>query len=136
MQTKRCLADFAGAWRLEKHIRQDDGGEAWFEGQATWTPTGDGLAYCEEGLLRMGQAAPVKAERRYLWTVPLRVSFADGRFFHDVPAYGGQALHDCPPDTYLVTYAFTKWPEWRALWRVTGPRKAYRMDCLYRRLDT
>lgn len=124
----RHLAEFIGTWQLEKEIRQADGAQAWFEGHASWDETG---AYHEAGQLRLGDGTQIRAERRYVWKAPLRVCFDDGRFFHDVPPEGGLAHHHCAPDDYQVRYDFSAWPHWRAIWRVQGPRKDYKMVCRY-----
>jgi hypothetical protein len=124
----RRLSDFLGQWRLEKDIRQADGGSARFEGTATWDA--DGL-YQETGLLRLASGDQMRAERRYLWRAPLAVYFEDGRFFHEVPPEGGEAYHHCAPDDYRVHYDFSDWPRWIAVWQVAGPRKGYEMSCLY-----
>lgn len=126
--SSRSLSDFVGAWRLEKVIRQQDGMAGRFAGEAVWDAAGN---YCEHGLLHFGDGPGFRAERRYIWRAPLAVYFEDGRFFHDVPPLGGTAHHDCAPDTYRVVYDFATWPNWRALWTVTGPRKSYEMICSY-----
>ncbi|MCR8546323.1 DUF6314 family protein [Salipiger sp. P9] len=127
------LEAFFGEWRLEREIRQGDGGDGRFEGVARWLPEGEGALYVEEGalLLPSGRFA---AERRYRWDRDLRVFFEDGRFFHQVPAEGGPAGHWCDPDQYDVEYGFGDWPVWWARWRVTGPRKDYVMLSRYARL--
>ena len=135
MPTERRLSDFEGRWRLEKSIQAADGGRATFSGEAVWCADAGGLDYVERGLLTLGQAAPVTAERRYFWRDGLHVFFEDGRFFHAVPIEGGAASHDCPPDRYDVIYDFAAWPCWRATWRVKGPRKDYEMTCDYKPLE-
>jgi hypothetical protein len=75
------------------------------------------------------------AERRYLWSADLSVWFEDGRFFHNVPPHGGPTAHWCDPDQYDGQYDFADWPAFRVTWRVRGPRKDYRMETLYRRVD-
>ena len=123
----RQLADFLGEWRLSREIAQADGSVARFEGVARWVSRADGGAdYSETGALITPQGR-FAAERRYLWDGDLRVYFDDGRFFHAVPAGGGAAGHWCDPDQYDVTYDFSGWPEWTAVWRVRGPRKDYVM---------
>ncbi len=133
------LAAFEGLWHLTRtieDIRAGQGGS--FLGTARFTPAPSGLAYVEEGALTLGAAAPMTATRRYLWRAAgdaIEIDFEDGRFFHAFPA--GQpspaAEHFCDPDHYSVRYDFTRWPDWRAEWRVTGPRKEYRMSSAYRR---
>ncbi|WP_187431256.1 hypothetical protein ROLI_027830 [Roseobacter fucihabitans] len=129
----RVLADFEGKWDLTRQITHDDGSQARFEGTALWTPDGLGMAYLETGLLEMAHATPMQAERRYHWGPDLDIYFEDGRFFHRVPAAGGDARHWCDPDTYDVTYDFTKWPRFKVIWRVVGPKKSYTLASLYHR---
>ena len=91
----------------------------------------------EEGWLALpGGGAPLRATRRYLWAADaawLEVRFEDGRPFHTVPldVARPEAAHDCAPDVYRVAYDFADWPRWRAVWRVTGPRKDYVMTSDY-----
>ncbi len=106
------------------------------QGVATFAPDGEGLIYREEGELRLGKAAPIRAERSYRWRTGadhrLEVLFEDGRPFHGFsPAKALSAQHFCDPDTYEVTYDFSGWPAWRAVWRVRGPRKDYEMTTDY-----
>lgn len=134
------LGDFAGVWALSREISQSDGKTARFEGEALFTPGADGLCYDEKGTLQIAGAAPMQAERRYLWRASgerIAVFFADGRPFHSFGLTDTNAdttaAHWCDPDDYRVRYDFTGWPVWRADWRVKGPRKDYRMTSLYRR---
>lgn len=131
---------FKGEWTLNRHIFDLD--SQWlgrFEGRALMTPTDAGLHYHEEGKLQFGGLTAMTATRDYRWTFPdgptVRVLFEDGRHFHDFDADEGrpQATHYCDPDEYDVTYDFRKWPEWRAEWRVEGPKKDYRMVSMYAR---
>jgi len=131
----RVLADFAGAWRLARRIEMPEGAVAQFDGQAEWRWQGDDLAYLERGLLDLGVAKPVQAERRMLWRADLGVWFDDGRYFHHVPARGGAVAHDCPPDTYSGFYDFSGWPDFALRWKVTGPRKSYVSTSVYTRGD-
>ncbi len=133
MVTERVLQDFAGRWRLEKEIAAAGQPPARFEGVAEWRGGAGGLRYEERGQLWLGAGAPMQAARRYLWTPALEVFFEDGRFFHRVPAAGGEAHHHCAPDAYRVAYRFDNWPEFTAVWRVTGPRKDYVMTARYTR---
>lgn len=124
----RRLADFEGRWRIRRQIVPEKGAEASFEGHGIWSPEGSGLAYAEQGLLRLPDAPPMQAERRYFWQPDLCIFFDDGRFFHQVPAMGGRADHWCDPDHYAVDYDFSRWPDFVVTWAVRGPRKAYRMQ--------
>lgn len=128
----RVLADFTGKWRLDRQIAHAGGQTARLEGAALWHPEDGGLCLRESGTLLLAGQPPLRAERRYFWAADLRVYFEDGRFFHQVPRHGGQALHRCAPDTYVGQYDFTDWPEFRVTWQVQGPRKAYRMQTRYR----
>ena len=132
-----ALWDFEGAWVLERRVLHDDGTKARFRGSARFLPDETGLVYEEKGLIKMGGHRPVSAQRRYLWREDdegdIEVRFEDGRPFHRIRADMPKDTHRCAPDTYEVRYEFTQWPEWIATWKVTGPRKAYRMVSTYRR---
>jgi hypothetical protein len=130
----RELGDFLGAWALAREIRHGDGSVARFEGRAEWSLTGDGALCLESGTLTLPEGTALQGERRYRWDHALNVYFDDGRFFHAVPAAGGTAEHDCPPDRYLARYDFARWPSWDCTWQVRGPRKDYVMTGRYRRL--
>ncbi|MDJ0860279.1 MAG: DUF6314 family protein [Dinoroseobacter sp.] len=130
------LADFEGRWYVTRRIEDRRGPEGRFEGAADFTRTADGLTYSETGQLSAGGQS-FAATRRYLWreaSDQIEVLFEDGRPFH-VFALNAQpsAAHDCAPDRYDVAYDFRKWPTWRAVWDVHGPRKDYRMVTEYRR---
>ncbi len=99
---------------------------------------GDGLILTETGRLCYGAAAPMQAERRYLWRADgagIAVFFADGRPFHWFSMAAPEAHHDCPPDNYHVAYDFGAWPRWQSRWAVTGPRKDYVMWSQYEQGD-
>ncbi|GKY87783.1 DUF6314 family protein [Sinisalibacter aestuarii] len=126
------LADFEGRWRIARRIE-----DAWmgttglYEGVARFSPDGEGLLYSEVGELKLPQEAPMTARRKFLWRAEedggICVLYDDGRPFHKIAAAArvAQDWHDCPPDTYDVTYNFTHWPRWRMIWKVRGPRKDY-----------
>jgi len=133
-----ALAEFEGTWTLTRQIADaQSGAESRFEGTARFIPDGDGLRYEEEGRLMIPRQPPMAATRRYLWRAGaqgIEVFFADGRFFHAIaPGPAPEACHDCPPDLYRVRFDFTAWPAWQAIWRVSGPRKDYAMQSVYRR---
>jgi hypothetical protein len=134
------LNDFAGAWRLSRHIEDAlAGGTARLEGYCRFTPQDDGLLCTESGTLILpGREGGFTAERRYFWRSDpdgIAVFFDDGRFFHrfDPNAASPAADHDCAPDAYAVRYDFSDWPLWTAEWRVKGPRKDYQSRSTYRR---
>jgi len=129
----RTLADFEGRWQMKRRIVQADGTVARLQGVADWQPVSDGLVCEERGLLQVMDQPPLEAQRRYLWREDLSVLFDDGRYFHQVPAYGGTCDHWCDPDQYDGRYEFGLWPVWRCIWQVRGPRKDYVMMTEYRR---
>lgn len=140
-QRRISLADFAGAWRLDRQISDRGAGtEGRFEGRAVFSPDADGLVYEETGLLRYGDARPMEAARRLLWRScaqgGIAVAFADGRPFHRIALdrLMPEDTHVCAPDIYHVEYDFRAWPDWRAAWRVVGPRKDYRFVSRYSRV--
>ncbi|CUH76709.1 DUF6314 family protein [Tropicibacter naphthalenivorans] len=126
------LTDFLGDWTLLREITHADGTTGRFEGVASWTADEGGALYLEKGALIMPQGR-FAAERSYRWGDDLSVYFEDGRFFHSVPAGGGETGHWCDPDQYDVTYMFTDWPAWSCRWQVRGPRKNYMMTSRYLR---
>ncbi len=123
----RLLDDFEGRWRIARRITHAHGPPGAFSGTATWSRIPRGLAYHEQGELHVPGHRAMRAERRYVWRPDLTVWFDNGRFFHQVPARGGQTGHWCPPDQYDVTYEFETWPRFRVVWRVKGPAKDYTM---------
>ncbi|MDF1620017.1 DUF6314 family protein [Pseudothioclava nitratireducens] len=130
------LSDFEGLWLVSRVIRPKDAPEGRFEGQARFTRDGACLRYFEEGELTLPGSGPMHAERAYLWRrggKGIIVDFADGRAFHSFDPAVPEATHWCDPDDYAVRYEFDRWPEWRAEWRVKGPRKDYVMVTDYRR---
>lgn len=125
------LSDFEGRWRVARRIEDHwMGTTGLFDGVARFVAEAGGLAYREVGELRLPQEPPMTAQRAYFWRDDgdgIAVSFDDGRPFHRIAAGARvvQDWHDCPPDTYDVSYNFTHWPRWRMIWRVQGPRKDY-----------
>jgi hypothetical protein len=127
----RSLAEFSGTWVLKREILQVGMPPAAFKGQAEWTLARKGLDYVERGFLKLADQPPMRAERQYHWDIDLNIYFDDGRFFHQVPKAGGDATHWCDPDRYDVTYDFGDWPNWSCTWKVSGPRKDYRLRSEY-----
>jgi hypothetical protein len=127
----RDLSDFEGNWKIKRDITPASGPAARFSGHAEWVAENGIMQYIEMGTLELVGQKPMMAERRYRWDADLNIYFDDGRFFHQVPAIGGEAAHWCNPDQYDVTYDFTRWPEWSCTWRVRGPRKNYTLNSQY-----
>ncbi len=130
------LAAFEGRWEVRRQIDDAHTNQhGRFEGQAVFSPRDGGMHYAETGRLHLGDAPPMQAERHYLWhsdAERIVVQFPDGRDFHSfttTPA--AQATHLCGEDLYEVRYDFAQWPIWTAIWKVSGPRKAYEMTSTY-----
>ncbi|AZQ69688.1 trigger factor [Silicimonas algicola] len=129
------LHALAGSWRITRDILHADGTRASFEGEATFTPSGQQLIQDETGRLALGGQS-FAASRRYVWREAgdvLEVLFDDLRPFHCISAGAErhEATHLCGPDRYDVAYDFTQWPRWRSVWRVLGPQKDYIMTSDY-----
>lgn len=125
-------AAFAGVWQLQRQIddrygRQQGG----FDGRAVFHDAGVGhLRYVEEGTIKFGAGPAFTAHRHYQWHFGdgiVEVRFADGGAFHHFVPEGVVAGtdHPCGQDHYKVQYDFRRWPDWQAVWTVTGPRKDY-----------
>lgn len=133
--------DFLGRWRLDRVIHNRlTGEESRLEGEALMRPEGSDMAYHEEGKLEHPGQPPMIATRDYVWQADgdgIWVFFADGRPFHrfSLGLKMPEAHHHCPPDMYHVTYDFTRWPRWGAIWTVRGPHKDYRLRSTYTRLE-
>lgn len=131
------LADFAGEWRIERQIVDRRAAQILhFAGRARFAPEGAGLRYREEGRLVLADGSELVATRDYLWRrmgARIAVTHADGSAFHVFDPAAPEARHACGPDDYRVRYDFGRWPDWRAEWTVTGPRKDYTTSSLYRR---
>ena len=131
------LKDFTGCiWSISRQIID-------YSQDANLTFTGrcevlDGW-YHETGQMVFSDGNFFSSTRRYRWkpcASGVDVHFDDGRFFHqiDLSTNSATATHFCDPDDYTVSYDFTKWPVWTAIWRVRGARKNYEMHSCYRKL--
>ena len=134
------LWSLAGQWRLSRTIVHSEGNENAFEGRVTFTRSGPRLIQDERGVLTVA-GQKFQGARRYVWDRDgdyLRVHFDDMRPFHTVPLNmeSVTTAHLCPPDRYEVDYDFKRWPEWRSVWTVEGPRKSYVMTSLMRPEDS
>ncbi len=132
-------AYLAGAWRLTRVIEDRRTGQPGrLEGRAVFEAARGGLVYREEGRLALG-AFETLAHRAYRYAFPethlAQVSFEDGRPFHalDLSAGAWAATHRCGRDLYEGAFRVEGPDLWRALWRITGPRKDQRLDGLYER---
>jgi hypothetical protein len=133
-------ARFEGAWNIDRHILDLD--SEWlgrFHGEARFKADRGRLLYHEEGMLQFGGLTASRATRNYIWTFPsdteVKILFENGDDFHVFNPQDPRpfARHFCDPDEYDVTYDFRRWPQWRAEWRVEGPKKDYRMVSTYER---
>lgn len=131
--------DFLGSWQVARSIDDRLTHQVGaFHGTARFVTLGSGLDYSEIGKMRLGTGPQMQAERRYLWQwahSDIEVCFADGAAFHRFVPAGKAAgtTHLCGEDLYDVTYDFTHWPTWEAVWRVKGPRKDYVSASVYTR---
>ncbi|MGX1268857.1 DUF6314 family protein [Streptomyces phaeoluteigriseus] len=125
------LAYLAGAWRVERSVRDlTNGAEGRFEGATVFGPLdGGGLLHEESGTF-VWQSVPRPASRtlRFLpGPIPgtADVTFADGRPFHDLDLASGRHVtdHPCVADLYRGEFTVRDADHWRTLWRVRGPAK-------------
>ncbi|MCH2163530.1 MAG: DUF6314 family protein [Marinovum sp.] len=137
MTRPKELDDFLGFWQITREIVDRASHQiGCFDGTAMFASDLRGLVYREDGILTLGAVASMRATRCYVWQTDgpsIAVFFDDGRAFHTFSL--NQALpmasHFCAPDTYEVTYDFSRWPNWSSNWKVTGPRKDYSMRSHY-----
>lgn len=139
-EAQRQLQDFDGVWQIDRVIRDHRAdSDGTFTGTATFAPGEGGLICTEIGTLQMQGQVAMTAERRYIWRAggagQIAVFFDDGRAFHQFALAGdsAEATHHCDPDIYQVRYDFSRWPIWRIVWQVEGPRKSYQLTSEYRR---
>lgn len=129
--------DFLGVWAIHRQITDMRAMETGvLAGEARFTRAGDWLDYSEAGTLRFGEGRPIPAEQRYRWRFGddrVAVHFADGRHFHDFALVGAPEASDhlCGDDLYKGSYLFLRWPEWKVVWNVEGPRKRYRSETVF-----
>ena len=134
------LAALEGRWRMARTIVHDDGGVDRASGIAAFIRAGPRLIQDEDALLTTARGGPpLKATRRYVWGAEggrIDIAFADMRPFHSIPLGAARpgTVYLCDPDRYEVAYDFSDFPRWSSVWRVDGPRKAYRMETRYERL--
>jgi len=129
-----------GAWRLERELNDRRAAtQGRLDGRAVFAPEGSGLRYREEGTLTYGTYRGAFF-RTYLYRFPgptrAEVAFEDGRPFHDLDLSRGtwRASHRCGGDLYEGCFTLDGADSWRAIWRVTGPRKTLVLSSRFRRL--
>ena len=136
---KLLPVDFLGSWRIRRSITDHlSNAVGTLEGEATFHGDDGALHYYEQGTLNFGRAAPMVAERRYIWTFyddTVSVAHADGAPFH---SFAWSALptatpHLCGEDLYEGAYHFAAFPAWRVTWTVQGPCKDYQSITAYQR---
>lgn len=138
------VAALPGTWVLHRHID----GMASMTGTAVFAVGKDGwLTYRECGELRLTNGQAFQAERRYLFqprSAGFAVFFAETppRLFHDViltetqGILWGEAPHLCADDRYMSRYEFKRDGTFSIRHVVHGPRKSYRSDTTYRRIES
>ncbi len=128
-----------GEWRLERRIEDGRSGiPGSLTGQASFAPRADGLSYCEEGLLTLGDHCGAAHQAYcYEFVSPgcAAVRFTDGRLFHHLDLTAGiwHCRHLCGDDCYDGLFTALGAESWRVVWSVAGPRKDLRLDTTYRR---
>ncbi|NEA41593.1 DUF6314 family protein [Streptomyces sp. SID11385] len=126
------LAFLAGRWRVERTAEdRHTGTRGHFTGTADFTALpGGGLRHHEEGVFTWdGVARPAYRTLRWLpgphGAASARVTFDDGRFFHDLDLRTGHAVadHPCSLDLYRGEFTVSAPDVWSVVWRVAGPAK-------------
>jgi hypothetical protein len=127
------LAGFLlGDWRLDRSVLDTSGRglDGHFRGVARFTlddHTPGLLRYVEHGALRLGSHRG-PASRRLTYHVHgawARVTFDDGRYFHDLDLREGvwEVEHPCGDDRYHGRFEVDDIRRWRHQWTVNGPHK-------------
>lgn len=135
------LSDFIGDWELHRQIEDKLGFlQGRMDGVVSFAQSDPNLIYEENGQLVYGDAPPMTATRTYIWKKHPRgieVMYGDGSPFHviEMNCLMPSAEHLCGADMYHVSYDFSKWPVWRAVWSVVGPSKDYRSVSTFTRAD-
>jgi Family of unknown function (DUF6314) len=144
MRVRDTLAFTAGHWRIERTLADHRSGtEGRFTGEATLSDAdgpGRPLCYLETGELRFGtHAGPATRTLRYHGQPdgPVDVRFTDGRLFYRLDLRSGrcEAVHQCLPDRYEITYLVLSEDVMEERWRVRGPAKDYQATAILIRKD-
>ncbi|WP_431032461.1 DUF6314 family protein [Streptomyces sp. P6-2-1] len=125
------LAFLQGRWRVRRTAEDlHTGTRGHFTGTAEFTALpGGGLRHHEEGTFTWdGVARPAYRTLRWLphrAPAAARVTFDDGRFFHDIDLSAGHAVadHPCSLDLYRGEFTVSGPHLWSVVWRVAGPAK-------------
>lgn len=129
------LPPLEGTWGLTRAVVHAGRGRVRASGRAEFTRDGEGLLEREWGRAIFADGGSARFEQRRLWRVEggiLVLRKGDGTLLCALD--GGGGVHECPPDTYRLHLDLGRLPGlWVARWRVTGPRKEYRMRSEYRR---
>lgn len=133
-----ALADFTGRWHFTRRIEgQGPAPGCLFAGIAEFRPIADGLSYSEAGEAHLDGRAP-----RLLWRPSDRADgpgvdlyFDDGSDFHhlDLSAPVATAWYQSGNWRHELSYNFTRWPQWRAIWRLRDAASDTTMLTDYRR---
>ena len=120
MKLPRDLGAFAGRWHLTRRIEKLGAGNGRpYPGVAVFSPDADGLRCREAGEIRL----PGGIGGETLWRAVgdgVDVCFADGMDYHhfslSYPVV--TAFYESGSMRHELSYNFSHWPRWRAIWRV------------------
>jgi hypothetical protein len=142
-RASEVTARLTGSWSFDRVIE----GQGSMRGLATFAPLdAHGLAYREQGRLRLLNGSELEAEREYLFRARDRgfdVFFNETppRLFHTIElaasdggALSGSAGHLCNLDHYQSTYSFRGDGGFVIRHVVSGPRKDYVLRTVYERV--
>ncbi len=138
MKAPRRLEDFAGRWRLSRRIEGLGAPGRIYQGIARWTQAPGGLMQHEAGEWRLPARICGAPPGRYLWQADddgIDIRHADGSHFHHLALGRGVAVAwaEALPEACELSYNFTRWPDWRTVWRMRAPGHDYTVISDYRR---
>jgi hypothetical protein len=130
-----------GTWRIVRRIHDARLGiSGRLEGCARFTPAPGGLCYEETGQLAFGDYEGA-ATQRYWFAIDAphaaEIHRADGSPFHRLELSSGtdDIVHHCADDRYHGRYRVLDADRLTIVWRVTGPRKRYRLATRHERIS-
>ncbi|MEU5428903.1 DUF6314 family protein [Streptomyces olivoreticuli] len=140
LPVRDTAAFLTGWWTVDRtlvDLRTDSRGT--FHGTAEFRRSDDAcVLHVEDGELSWN--GTVNRAGRTLKLFPradgtAEVTFADGRFFHDLDLRGDSwtTRHPCAADLYDGTFTIVSPGEWHVRWRTTGPEKDQLLRSVYRR---